>query len=56
LVEIIAKNPDKDMKPPQKSINFDLFTIDDMEDLRKIKLFSDPELYDKLAEKCQKVL
>jgi hypothetical protein len=59
LTEIIAANPGNDLKPFMKSINFDLCTIDDMEALRKLNIFSDTELYNKLENKyrkyCQKV-
>jgi hypothetical protein len=54
LTEIIAKNPDQEIKSLQKSINFDLCTLDDMKALSEIHLFSDKELYDKLDEKCRK--
>jgi hypothetical protein len=54
LTEIIAKNPDQEIKLLRKSINFDLCTLDDMKALSEIHLFSDKELYDKLDEKCRK--
>jgi hypothetical protein len=54
LTEIIAKHPDKEIELLQKSINFDLCTLDDMKALSEIHLFSDKKLFDKLDDKCRK--
>jgi hypothetical protein len=53
LQKIYDSNPDSDMKQFEKLINFELCSIDDINALRSIKIFSDDLLFEIITNKCK---